>query len=410
MQPTSLEEIQHTERRYLLQNYERYPLAIERGEGCYVYDVAGKRYLDMITGIGVNALGYGHPRIAAALAEQAARLLHTSNLVYHRYQGELARLLCDLGGMDRAFFSNSGSEAMECALKAVRAHGRGLSPRKLRLVALDNSFHGRGFGALAVTGNAAYRRPFEPLHPEVTFVAANDEDDLRAAFDGDVAGVIVEAVQGEAGVYPLMDSFLRLARELATRHEALLVADETQCGLGRTGKPFAYQWSGIHPDLVATAKPLAGGLPLGATLFTEQAARPFTAGLHGTTCGGNPLACRVAIEFLEVMEELLPHIAEIGGVLRAGLDALASRHEEIREIRSKGLMLGVEMDGPAREAHLAALERGLLINCAHGKVLRMLPPFVLTREQAGEALGILDKALTAASTRATMAVRGGAVW
>ena len=225
MHTTSMESVQQKESRCLLQNYSRYPLVVESASGCYVFDLDGKRYLDMISGIGVNALGHGHPRIAAALAEQAARCLHTSNLVYHRYQGALAERLCAMSGLDRVFFSNSGGEAMECALKAVRAHGRGLSERKIRLVALESSFHGRSFGALAVTGHPEYRRPFEPLYPEVTFVQPNDEDGLAAAVSEDTAGIILEPVMGEAGVYPLDDGFLRRARELADRHNALLVVD-----------------------------------------------------------------------------------------------------------------------------------------------------------------------------------------
>ena len=243
----------------MLQNYDRYPLVVESASGCYVFDLEGKRYLDMIGGIGVNALGYGHPRIAATLAEQAARCVHTSNLVYHRYQGALAERLCAMSGLDRAFFSNSGGEAIERALKAVRAHGRSLGPRKIRLVALENSFHGRSFGALAVTGHPEYRRLFEPLHPEVTFVAPNDEDGLARAVNEETAGIVLGPVLGEGGIYPLEDSFLVRARELADRHHALLVADEAQCGLGRTGRHFAFQWSGIRPDLVVAAKPPASG-------------------------------------------------------------------------------------------------------------------------------------------------------
>jgi acetylornithine aminotransferase/acetylornithine/N-succinyldiaminopimelate aminotransferase len=298
-----------------------------------------------------------------------------------------------MSGLDRAFFSNSGSEAIECALKAVRAHGRSLNLGKTRLVALEGSFHGRSFGALAVTGHPEYRRPFEPMCPEVTFVPPNDEDALARAVGDDTAGIIVEPVMGEAGVYPLADSFLRRARDLADRYGALLVADEVQCGLGRTGRHFAFQWSSIQPDIVATAKPLGAGLPLGATLLTNQAAQPFSAGLHGTTCGGGPLACRVALEFLSVMEELLPHVGDIGGVLRTKLEWLASRHPIITGIRSKGLMFGIQLSAPARPFLLRALERGLLLNCTHNTVLRLLPPFILTLEQAGEAAQILDQAL-----------------
>ena len=318
----SLESIAQKEQKFLLQIYERYPLVITSGRGCYVFDAEGHRYLDAITGIGVNALGYSHPRIVEVLLDQAQHCIHTSNLVYHPYQGELAERLCGLSGLDRAFFSSSGTEAMEAALKAVRAHGRAIQLRKTKLVALNNSFHGRTFGSLAITGQPKYQRPFGPLAPQVTFVDPNDNIGLANAVTHDTAAVIVEPVLGEGGIYPLTADFLQLTRELATRHHALLVADETQCGLGRTGRHFAYEWSGIRPDIVVTAKPLAAGLPLGATLFTEEAAQTLPLGLHGTTFGGGPLACRVAIEFLSLLNDLLPNIRQIGAQLRAGLDEI----------------------------------------------------------------------------------------
>lgn len=390
---TSLESVAQREERFLLPAYERYPVVITSGQGCYVFDAEGKPYLDAITGIGVNALGYSHPRIEAALIEQARLCIHTSNLVYHPYQGELAERLCTLSGLDRAFFSNSGAEAMEAALKAVRAHGRAVHPRKIRLVALNNSFHGRTFGSLAITGQPKYRRPFEPLPPGVTFVEANDSTGLANAVKEDTAGIILEPVLGEGGIFPLTAEFLQLSRELATRRHALLVADETQCGLGRTGCYFAYQWSGIRPDIVVTAKPLAAGLPLGATLFTERAARALPLGLHGTTFGGGPLACRVALEFVSVLEDVLPNIRRVGDHMRAGLDEIARRRPSVTEIRSRGLMLGIQLSRPGHEFVIRALERGLLLNCTHDTILRLLPPFILSSEQADEMLGIIDDVL-----------------
>jgi acetylornithine/N-succinyldiaminopimelate aminotransferase len=388
-----IESVAQKERQFLLQVYDRYPLVVTSGRGCYVFDAEGNRYLDAIAGIGVNALGYSHPRITEVLLEQAQRCVHTSNLVYHPYQGQLAERLCVLSGMDRAFFSNSGTEAMETALKAVRAYGRAVQFRKTRLVALNNSFHGRTFASLAITGQPKYQRPFGPLAPEVTFVDPNDNIGLAKAVTHDTAGIVVEPVLGEGGIYPLTADFLHLARELATRHNALLIADETQCGLGRTGRYFAYEWSGIRPDIVVTAKPLAAGLPLGATLFTEQAAQALPLGVHGTTFGGGPLACRVAIEFLSLLDELLPNIRQIGDELRAGLEEIRTRRPIVTEIRGLGLMLAIQLSRPGHDLVIRALERGLLLNCTHDTVLRFLPPYILTSGQAREILRILDDVL-----------------
>jgi acetylornithine/N-succinyldiaminopimelate aminotransferase len=389
-----VDSIAQKERQFLLQIYDRYPLVVTKGCGCYVFDSEGNRYLDAIAGIGVNALGYSHPRIIEVLVEQAQQCIHTSNLVYHPYQGELAERLCALSGLDRAFFSSSGTEAMEAALKAVRVHGRALHLRKTKLVALNNSFHGRTFGSLAITGQPKYQQPFGPLAPQVTFVDPNDNIGLAKAVSDDTAGVILEPVLGEGGIFPLKEEFLQLARELATRHRALLVADEIQCGLGRTGRYFAYETSGIRPDIVVTAKPLAAGLPLGATLFTEQAAQALLFGSHGTTFGGGPLACRVALEFLSILDELLPHISQIGNRLRTGLEEIQRRRPIVTEIRSAGLMLAIQLSRPGHDLVIRALERGLLLNCTHDTVLRLLPPYILSSEQADELLRILDDVLT----------------
>ncbi len=381
---------------HLLPVYDRYPLTIDSGSGCSVFDTAGRRYLDLASGIGVNAFGYAHPRITAAIADQAARCLHVSNLVSHRYQGELAERLCRAGGLDRAFFSNSGAEAMEAALKAARARGLASRPSKTRLLALCGSFHGRTPGALSVTGQPDLRRPFEPLPGPVAFIDPNDTAGLEEAVGPDTAALVLEPVLGEGGIHPLADEFVRRARRLTERHGALLIADETQCGLGRTGKYFAYQWAGIQPDIVVTAKPLAGGLPLGATLFTGDAARHLPLHSHGSTFGGGPLACRVALEVLSLVDEILPCIPEKAACFRARLDALPARHPAITEIRSKGLMFGIQLSVPGRPVVLAALERGLLINCTQGNVLRLLPPYIIGHEEIEEASQILDQALTAA--------------
>lgn len=375
---------------FLLQNYSRLPITIASGEGCYVRDTNGNRYLDAATGIGVNALGYGHPRIAAALIEQASQCIHTSNLVSNCWQEPLARKLCEISGMQRAFFSNSGTEAMEAALKAVRVDGRARGVN--RVVALHQSFHGRTMGSLAVTGQPALRCSFEPFGGEVVFVELNDGEALRAAIDEETAAVVLEPVLGEGGIYPLDDDFLRSARHLSRAAGALLVVDETQCGLGRTGRYFAYQWAGIQPDIVVMAKPLAAGLPLGATLFTEETARCLPVHSHGSTFGGGPLACRVALEFLSELEHLLPNIRQTGEVIRCGLEELKDRFDCIREIRSRGMMFGIQLSRSGHPLVLETLRRGLLVNCTQETAIRLLPPYILTVGEANEMLRILSDA------------------
>src|SRR5437763_10068984 len=312
---SSAQSIIDLERDYLLQNYARYPLVLTRGKGCHVFDIDGRRYLDFITGIGVNALGHAHPRIVKVIRDQAALLIHSSNLYYHPYQGALAKRLAEVSGLQRAFFANTGTEAVEGALKMIHSHGRALHPDKYEVIALENSFHGRTMGALSITGQEKYRRDFEPLVPGARFVPVNDVAALEAAFSDRTAGIVMELIQGEGGINPLSPEFIAKARELADRHNALLVADETQCGVGRPGTYFAYQRSQhvILPDIVVAAKPVACGLPLGFILANEKAAATIKPGMHGTTFGGGPLACRVGLEFFQILEELLPAIQRVGG-------------------------------------------------------------------------------------------------
>ena len=381
------------EREYLLQNYARYPLVLARGKGCYVYDLEGRRYLDFITGIGVNALGHAHPRIIKVIRDQAALLIHTSNLYYHQYQGPLAKRLAAASGLPRVFFSNTGTESVEGALKMTHAHGRGIHPEKYEIIALENGFHGRSLGALSVTGQAKYRQDFEPLIPGVRFVPANDTAALEAAFSERTAGMIVEMIQGEGGVNPLTQEFAAKARQLADQHHALLIADETQCGVGRPGTYFAYQRPAtvIMPDIVVAAKPVACGIPLGFILANETAAAAIKPGMHGTTFGGGPLACRVALEFFDILDELLPHIQEVGGYFHVMLKELARKHAFVKEVRGFGLMLGVELAVPGKQLVLDAIAEGLLLNCTHDTVLRFLPPYIVTEKEVDQALKILAK-------------------
>ena len=381
------------EREYLLQNYARYPLVLARGKGTYVYDTEGRRYLDFITGIGVNALGHAHPRIVKVMREQAGRMVHSSNLYYHPYQGPLAKRLVEMSGLARVFFSNTGTESVEGALKMAKAHGRAVDAEKHEIISLENSFHGRSLGALSVTGQPKYRQDFEPLVPGVRFVPPNDIAALEAAFTARTAGMIVELIQGEGGIYPLTQEYAAKARELADRHNALLIADETQCGVGRPGTYFAYQRSTpvILPDVVVAAKPVACGIPLGFIIANERAAAAIKPGMHGTTFGGGPLACRVALEFLDILDGLLPHIQEAGGYFHLKLKELARKHGFVKEVRGFGLMLGMELAISGKQLVLDAIKEGLLMNCTHETVLRFLPPYTVTEKEIDQAVKLLGK-------------------
>jgi predicted acetylornithine/succinylornithine family transaminase len=387
--------VQDLEQQYLLQNYARYPLVLARGRGCSVYDAEGRRYLDFLTGIGVNALGHAHPRIVKTIREQAGLMIHSSNLYYNLYQGPLAKKLVEISGLERAFFCNTGAEAVEGALKMARAHGRSIDLQKHELISLENSFHGRTLGALSVTGQPKYRQDFEPLIPGVTFVPPNNPQALEAAFSGRTAGMILEMIQGEGGVVPLTGEFVAKARALADRHNALLIADETQCGVGRPGTYFSYQRSQtvVLPDVVVAAKPVACGIPLGFILANAKAAAAIKPGMHGTTFGGGPLACRVGLEFLEILEGLLPSIQEMGGYFHVRLKELCGKHAFVKEVRGFGLMLGVELSIPGKQIVLDAMAAGLLLNCTHDTVLRFLPPYIVTETEIDRAVKILAKVL-----------------
>jgi predicted acetylornithine/succinylornithine family transaminase len=390
---SAAQEIMHLEREYLVQNYSRYPLALHRGKGCYVYDLEGNRYLDLISGIGVNSLGYAHPRIVKMIRQQAGLLLHTSNLYYHEYQGRLAQRLAKISGLNRAFFCNSGTESMEGALKMIRAHGNSISPSKIEIISLDNSFHGRTLGALSITGQPKYRKDFEPLLPGARFVERNNIAALEAAFSANTAGIVLEFIQGEGGIYPVSEAFARRAHALAAEHDALLVFDEIQCGVGRPGAYFAYQLLEpvLLPDIVIAAKPMACGLPLGVIVANEKAAAAIKPGMHGSTYGGGPLACRVALEFFDILDDLLPSINTVGGYFRMRLTELMRKFSFIKEVRGQGLMIGVELDIPGKEMVLDGIKEGVLFNCTHETVLRLLPPYILTEQDVDRALTALVK-------------------
>ncbi|HEV2182951.1 MAG TPA: aspartate aminotransferase family protein [Candidatus Acidoferrales bacterium] len=392
--------------QYMVGTYRRPPIVFTHGKGCRLYDMSGRTHLDFLGGIAVNALGYSHPRLVRVMRREAAQAVHFSNLFHNSFQGPLAKKLAEWSGLERVFFTNSGTEAMEGAMKLARAYSKknrvADGPEKTRFLALENSFHGRTFGAVSITYPAKYREPFEPVVPGAEFVRFNDVADLERRFDESVCAIVLETIQGEGGVYPVSESFWSRARELATRHNAAMIADEIQCGLGRTGRKFAYQKFTTKPDIVTVAKPLAGGLPLGAFIANEKFASAFTPGLHGTTFGGGPFVCAVALEFLKTLEDenLLANVRERGEELRQGLEKLQSRFEFIREVRGEGLIVGLDLSiegGPIVEE---ALKRGLIINCTHEHILRMLPPFTIRARDIREFLKLLEVALAAAPRKA----------
>lgn len=396
----NLKSVMRAEAELLVPTYERNPVLLTHGRGVYVWDSKGKKYLDFLSGIGVNALGYAHPAIQKAIARQAGKLIHTSNLFFHEYQAELAKRLTRISGLERVFFSNSGTEAWEGALKLARAYARANSRNghkpKWRILALENSFHGRTFGSLATTGQEKYRAPFAPLMPGVSFVRFDDISDLKRQLDGSVCAVCLETIQGEGGIRPLSEEFLHAARTLTKKHGALLILDEIQSGLGRTGRYFAYQHYAIKPDIVTIAKPLAGGLPLGAILTTNRVASSIHPGMHGTTFGGGPLSCAAAIEFLKQLDRLLGHVRQTGAYFHRELEALKKKHGSVAQVRGLGLMLALELDSADRAKAIVRqlLDEGIIINRTHETVLRFLPPYIIEKKHVDQLIHALDRALS----------------
>lgn len=391
-------EVMALDSAYVLQTYRRAPIVFERGEGCRLYDSTGRAYLDFISGIGVASLGHAHPRLTEAVAAQAQQLIHTSNLYYHPLQGEVAARLTALSGMARAFFCNSGTEAVEACLKFARRYWFSQGAARPEIVALERGFHGRTIGALSVTWDDHYRRPFGPLLEGVTFVPHSDPAAIRDAVSERTAAIIAEPLQGEGGVRPLGRDVAAAIDQACRQTGALLIADEVQCGLGRTGVPFYSSTLGLTPDLMALGKALGGGVPVGAALFSERVAATASFGDHGSTYGGNLLACRAALVVLdELASGLLDHVATIGRTLEHALRRLASRHPAIVDIRGAGVMWGLELDRPAAPVVDAALDRGLLINRTADTVLRLLPAYIVGAAEVDQMAILLDAALGAAT-------------
>jgi acetylornithine/N-succinyldiaminopimelate aminotransferase len=396
-----LATVKELEKKYLLGTYARYELLVDRGSGAYLIDKSNKRYLDLLAGIGVNSLGYNHPRIKQVLRKQIKRPIHVSNLMYHEYQGRLAEKLCEVSGLDRAFFTNSGTESIEGCLKFARAFAR----PKFRILSLDQSFHGRTFGALSATGQKQYREQFEPLVPGFDFVKFDDVADLKAKLTDDVCAVLIETIQGEGGIRPISESFYKAARDLTFKQGALLIVDEIQCGLGRTGRWFAFHRfappsnKAMLPDMVASAKPLGLGIPLGAILLNEKVAAAIQVGQHGTTFGGGPLACRTSLEYFDILEEekILERVREVGGYFKERLEELKDL-PVVKEVRGEGLMLAVELRISGKEIVKELLSQGFILNCTHETVLRMLPPFIITKKQIDKYMKALRPVLEAQKT------------
>ena len=381
---------------HLIPVYARYPVVMERGEGCTLYDVDGNRYLDTMGGLGVNALGHAHPRMVKAMVEQASTMVHLSPQYSNPWPSRLAEKLCQLSGMAGVFFSTGGSEAVEGALKLARTHGRQVGgAAKHGLVALRKSYHGRTFGSMSVTGQDKYSIDFGPGLPGVEFIDRNDIAALQAAVSDETCAILLEPVLGEGGVHFLSNEFLEEARRLADATGALLIFDEIQSGLGRTGEWFAYTRSGVQPDVLILGKPLGGGLPLSALLVTDKLFHSFGMAKHGSTLGGTPLACRLGCEFLEVMvdEKVLENARAAGTRLGERLLKFAEEYDEILEVRGAGLMWGVEMSVQARPIAEEGLRRGVMFNVVQGNVLRFLPPLILSPAQVDEAMDVLETVL-----------------
>ena len=407
----NLASVKKAESEVLLPTYDRLQILVDRGAGVHLYGADGRRYLDFLSGIGVNALGYGHPALTKVLTAQAKKLVHVSNLFFHPYTAELAARLARISGLDRVFFTNSGTEAWEGALKFARAYAQhvnknGSDPR-WRMLALENSFHGRTMGSLATTGQQKYQKPFVPLMPGVEFVRFNDVADLKAKFDHTVCAICIEPIQGEGGVRPVSKEFMAAARELTKKSGALLVLDEIQSGMGRTGKYFAYQHYGVLPDVVTLAKPIAGGLPLGAILTTDEVSSCLHPGMHGTTFGGGPLACAVALEVLKVIDKkkLLAHNEKLGLYFRKQLSELQKKHGSIKDVRGMGLFIGAELHSAdmAKAAVAAMLEKSIIINRTNETVLRFLPPYIVEKKHVDQVIKALDTVLHALAGQAAKA-------
>lgn len=380
----------------LVHTYNRYPIVLDHGEGVYLYDTEGKKYLDFAAGIAVCSLGYGHPEYNTALKEQVEKLMHVSNLFYTAPVADAAEKLKKASQMDRIFFTNSGTEAIEGALKAARKYAYTKKSGKYEFIAMEHSFHGRSMGAVSVTGTENYRTPFEPLVGGVKFATYNDLESVKAQVTDQTCAIILETVQGEGGIYPAESDFLKGIRALCDENDILLILDEIQCGMGRTGSMFAWQDYGVRPDIMCMAKAIGNGVPVGAFAMTENVAKySLKPGDHGTTYGGNPFACTAVSKVLDIFEKdhIVEHVKEVTPYLEEKLDGLVVKYDGVIKRRGKGLMQGLVLACPVGEVIANAQKEGLLVISAGGNVLRMVPPLVIEKEHVDEMIEKLEKAL-----------------
>lgn len=391
------EQIFERDDKNYLPVFKRYKIVLDHGEGVYLYDINGKKYIDFLAGIAVNVLGYNYKPLVNAISEQAAKVIHVSNLYYTEPQANAAAKLVKLSGLDRAFFANSGAEANEGAIKLARKFAKKFSQDKTQIITAWDSFHGRTLATLTATGQPHYQEGLEPLPQGFDYVHFNDIEDLEKKFSDKTCAVMLEPIQGEGGVYPPKNNYLQKVRELCNKYNALLIFDEIQSGIGRSGKFFAYEKYGVKPDIVTLAKGLAGGVPIGAFICTEEVAQAFKPGDHGTTFGGNPLACAAANVVLDTVpqEKFLSQVEEVGKYFKSKLIELQQKYsDQIVEVRGEGLILGLQL-GKSKKSGVeivnACMEKGAIINCTVGTVLRFIPPLIITKENVDEVINILDE-------------------
>ena len=384
------------DKKHFMPVFSRYPLVLSHGEGPYIFDTDGKKYIDFLAGIAVNVLGHAHPELVKAICEQAGRLIHCSNLYYTEPQVLLIEKLAELSGLNKVFIANSGAEANEGAMKLARKFGKMKSADKFEIVTAEHSFHGRTLATLTATGQPKYQEGYEPLPGGFRYVPFNDKEALKAVVSAKTCAVLIEPIQGEGGVHVPLDGYLQYARELCDKHGALLIFDEIQSGMGRTGTFLACQGYGVKPDIVTLAKGLAGGVPIGAFMATDEVAAAFSPGDHGSTFGGNPLACAAALAVLNVIEKenLMANALSMGTYLMNELENLKKKYPAlIKIVRGKGLMVGAELSKPGREVVDRCMAQGAIINCTAGNVLRFVPPLDIRREHVDEVVAILDGVL-----------------
>ena len=382
--------------KVIMPTYSRYPIALESGDGSYLTDVNGKKYLDFVAGIAVDCLGHNNPGLKAAIAEQCGKIMHVSNLYWTEPQVEAAELLVKASGLDKVFFCNSGAEANEAALKMARLYAKQFkSTEAVEIIAMEHSFHGRTYGAISATGQPKYQKGLEPLLPGILHVPFNDLDALKAAVSPKTCAILMEPIQGEGGIYPADPNYIKAVRKLCDDENILLIFDEVQSGIGRSGKFFAYQHYGIKPDIVCMAKGIAGGFPMGGIVATDKASQVFVPGTHASTFGGNPLAAAASRYVLKTItaDGFLDEVAEKGNYLRKKLEALQAKHANIEEVRGMGLMLGVALSTPVGDVIQRAMDQGLLLVGAGGVAVRFVPPLTVSKEEIDKAVEIFDQSL-----------------